>query len=333
MLLALLSFINAPEPGGAATDVALMTDARVRLVGLFVFPALVWLVSAPMVSVVENNLTHFLLERVTNTVFFVFDTLGIAIQKSGNVLQLPPSRWQNPTRSGVEHRRVRASVPSRPGSFAGSFLAAVFLEKLWKKILLVAMAVVLAFCTNILRGLFLTGWAYKYGSTAMESQVHDIAGYGILGLTVIGLLCLLPLLNLKISFGHGAKSHDPALPPALSLRRAARLAALPGAHEKTRRLPAPFQPSFRRDAAAAAETARNPARVAPGRERGRGAGDPADPRSAAGRRGGNLPDHDHQHRLRGGARALHPADRGLGYFPIDWWPFSRAPGPRSNPTW
>jgi exosortase len=199
-LLALaVLFLNAPEPAGAPTACPLMADARVRLAGLFVFPALVWLVSAPMVSLVENNLTHFLLARVINTVFFAFDTLGIAIQKTGNVLQLPPFNGK-PNEVGVE--QACSGIRSFTAClFAGSFLAAVFLEKLWKKALLVAMAVVLAFCTNILRGLFLTAWAYNYGSDAMEHQVHDLAGYGVLALTVAGLLCLLPLLNLKISFG------------------------------------------------------------------------------------------------------------------------------------
>lgn len=81
--------------------------------------------------------------------------------------------------------------------FAGSFLAAVFLDKLWKKIGLVASAVGFAFFTNLLRSLFLTAWAYNYGPEAIEGMVHDIAGYAVLGLTVVGLLCLLPLFNLK----------------------------------------------------------------------------------------------------------------------------------------
>ena len=34
-------------------------------------------------------------------------------------------------------------------------------------------------------------------------QVHDIAGYVVIVPTVIGLLCLLPLLNLKVSFDRG----------------------------------------------------------------------------------------------------------------------------------
>src|SRR5690606_35581762 len=71
-----LLFLNAPEPAavsaaGAVTPkrTGLFGDARVKLVLLFLFPALVWLVSAPMVSVIENNLSLFLLNRVAAVVF------------------------------------------------------------------------------------------------------------------------------------------------------------------------------------------------------------------------------------------------------------------------
>ncbi len=52
---------------------------------------------------------------------------------------------------------------------------------------------------NLLRGLFLTAYAYNYGLEAIEGTVHDVAGYSVLGLTVIGLLCLLPLFNLRLA--------------------------------------------------------------------------------------------------------------------------------------
>ncbi|HEY0944803.1 MAG TPA: archaeosortase/exosortase family protein, partial [Opitutaceae bacterium] len=83
--------------------------------------------------------------------------------------------------------------------FAGSFLSAVFLDRLWKKVALVASSMVFAFVMNLGRSLFLTSWAYDYGHQAIEGKVHDIAGYAVLGLTVLGLLCLLPLFNLKLA--------------------------------------------------------------------------------------------------------------------------------------
>jgi Transmembrane exosortase (Exosortase_EpsH). len=191
-----LIFLNAPERTGGAAGAdgrkgGLWADARVRLASLFLFPVLVWLVSAPMVSVIENQLNLFLLRKVVTVVSFVFDLLGLPIEQQGNVLVLPTgSVGVEDACSGI--RSLTACL------FAGSFLGAVFLDKLWKKIALVAAAMGFAFVTNLVRGLFLTGWAYRNGPDSISGAVHDIAGYAVLGLTVVGLLCLLPLFNLRI---------------------------------------------------------------------------------------------------------------------------------------
>jgi len=60
------------------------------------------------------------------------------------------------------------------------------------------MALLLAFATNLCRSLFLTALAYHFGPRSINGPVHDIAGYSVLGLTVLALLCLLPLLNLRL---------------------------------------------------------------------------------------------------------------------------------------
>jgi exosortase/archaeosortase family protein len=181
---------NSPVPTG------ILSDARLRLTALFIFPVLVWLISAPMVSAVESQLNLTLLRKVVTVVAFVFDTLGLPIEQQGNVLALPQGNV------GVED--ACSGIRSLTGClFAGSFLAAVFLETWWKKIALVVAALLLAFVTNLARSLFLTAWAYNYGPSAIEGTVHDVAGYAVLGLTVVGLLCGLPLLNLK--FGSDAE--------------------------------------------------------------------------------------------------------------------------------
>jgi len=133
---------------------------------------------------------------VTSVVFFVFDLLGMQIEQHGNVLSLKEIVPGVPNQVGVADacsgiRSFTACV------FAGSFLASVFLDRLWKKTALVLAAVGFAFAMNLARGIFLTAWAYNYGSEKMEGTVHDVAGYGVLGLTVVGLLCLLPLFSLK----------------------------------------------------------------------------------------------------------------------------------------
>jgi exosortase len=153
-----------------------------------------------MVSAVESRLSIALLGKVVTVVAFVFDTLGLPIEQQGNVLALPKGNV------GVED--ACSGIRSLTGClFAGSFLAAVFVEVFWKKVALVVAALLFAFVTNLGRSLFLTAWAYHYGPTAIEGAVHDIAGYAVLGVTVLGLLCLLPLLNLRLG---GPRSPRPS---------------------------------------------------------------------------------------------------------------------------
>lgn len=192
-----LLFLNAPAGANATEATAseprrgILGNARVRLVALFLFPVLVWLVSAPMVSVVETQVNLALLRKVVTVVSFVFDLLGLPIEQQGNVLVLPTGNvGVEDACSGI--RSLTACL------FAGSFLSAVFLDRLWKKVALVGAAMVFAFLTNLARGLFLTGWAYRFGPEAIDGVVHDVAGYAVLGLTVVGLLCLLPLFSLRL---------------------------------------------------------------------------------------------------------------------------------------
>jgi exosortase/archaeosortase family protein len=136
--------------------------------------------------------------------------------QEGNVLLLPQGRvGVADACSGI--RSLTACL------FAGSFLAAVFLERFWMKILLVALAMALAFITNLLRSVFLTAWAYAYGSEAIEGSLHDTTGYAVLGLTVVGLFVLLPFFN-AANWRHGQPvrrslrpSHVTELSPSLPL--------------------------------------------------------------------------------------------------------------------
>jgi exosortase len=163
-------------------------SVRARVAALALFPACVWLISAPLVSAFENTLSLFLLRKVVAVVFFVFGMLGYPLVQEGNVLVLPTgSVGVADACSGI--RSLTACL------FTGSFLAAVFLDRLWKKVLLVVAALLLAFATNLLRSLFLTAWAYMHGSEAIEGSIHDLTGFAVLGLTCAGLLLLLPLFN------------------------------------------------------------------------------------------------------------------------------------------
>lgn len=159
------------------------------MVSLFVFPALIWMLSAPLVDAVENQLSLFLLRRVVAVVSFVFNVLGFPLIREGSTLVLPGD-----DRVGVEDacsgiRSLTACL------FTGTFPAAVFLDRWWKKIALIGAALALAVFTNLLRSLFLTAWAYSHGSHSISGTFHDATGYAVLGLTFAGLLCLLPLFN------------------------------------------------------------------------------------------------------------------------------------------
>ncbi len=192
-VLPALIYFNAPSGRVGAippssTWTALWADARLRAAALFIFPALIWILSAPLVTAVENAISLMLLRKVVTVVFTVFSLLGYPLIQQGNVLVLP--------HGSVGVADACSGIRSLTGClFAGSFLAAVFMDKFWKKILLVALAMGFAFLTNLLRSLFLTGWAYAYGSDAIEGRLHDATGYAVLGLTTVGLLCLMPLFN------------------------------------------------------------------------------------------------------------------------------------------
>lgn len=177
---------DGPVPSGWR---ALGADARLAVVALFVFPALIWVISAPLVTAVENQLSLFLQRKIAEIVTLVFNTLGYPLIREGSTLLLPDDQ-----RVGVEDacsgvRSLTACL------FTGTFLAAVFLERWWKKILLIGAALGLAILTNLLRSFFLTGWAYSHGSESIGGSFHDATGYAVLGLTFVGLLCLLPLFN------------------------------------------------------------------------------------------------------------------------------------------
>ena len=185
-ILLFLPPLAAPQ-GPSPTPATLGTDARRQLCSLLVFPACVWLLSAPLVSVIAGWLSLLLLTPLMASVAFIFDALGLPLAREGNVLIMPDFG-----RVGVEEacsgiRSFTACV------FAGAFLGAVFLKSLWQKFALVAAAVALALGLNFARSLFLTGWAYWRGTRAIEGVMHDATGYAVLALTAAGLFGLLAL--------------------------------------------------------------------------------------------------------------------------------------------
>ena len=183
-------FLNVPARrvsggGFALNGPRLGSDARFRAIGIFLFPALIWILSAPLMSAVENAISLMLLRRVVSVVSAVFGLFGYPLLQQGNVLILPKGQ--------VGVADACSGIRSLTGClFAGSFLAAAFLDRLWKKLLLVAAAMALAFFMNLLRSVFLTAWAYTYGSEeARQRKLYDGTGFAVLGLTTVGFVCAL----------------------------------------------------------------------------------------------------------------------------------------------
>ena len=163
-------------------------QGRWELMGLLAFPSLVWLLSTPVLSFIEKQVSLFLLRQVVTVVFTIFEILGLFVEQRGNTLVLPKGVvGVADACSGI--RSLMACI------FAGSFLGAVFLGKFWKKLLFVGLACGFAFVFNIVRSLFLTLWAYQKGVDSIKGQVHDITGFAVLGLTGLCLLGLVPIVE------------------------------------------------------------------------------------------------------------------------------------------
>ena len=163
-------------------------NRRLTAILLFWFPCFIWIISAPLVSLIENRLSLFLLDKVVTVVFFLLEMSGYALAQEGNTLIMPSGKV------GVED--ACSGIRSLMGClFAGSFFGAMFFRNLGKKLLLLVFGLGFAFTANLLRSIFLTAWAYSKGPEAISGFLHDAAGYFVLGLTSLMLLALIPILK------------------------------------------------------------------------------------------------------------------------------------------
>ncbi len=186
LFYAMTYFASAKNSRGEQMDLS----QRLAFASLFVFPAFGWIVSAPVFYSVEKTISLFLLSKVSVVVCSFMDFFGFVVEIKGNSLCFPTgSVGVADACSGI--RSLTACL------FAGSFLSAVFLNKFWKKVLLVVFSMIFAFINNIFRALFLSIWAYENGAESIAGFVHDAAGYFVLGATIIGLLILLPIFQLS----------------------------------------------------------------------------------------------------------------------------------------
>jgi len=127
-------------------------ESRLKFVGFFIFPALIWMISSPMLPALEGHIRLFLLKKVVWVVFYVFDILAIPLQLSGNVLILPEGK------GAVHVAEACSGIRSLTGYlFSGSFIAAILMNKLYKKCCILLIALLLAFLMNLFRSMFFDG--------------------------------------------------------------------------------------------------------------------------------------------------------------------------------
>lgn len=181
--------------------------ARLGFLETFTFPVLVWIVSGPFLYLVDTQIKYVLLEKVTALVVSLLNGLDYSVSNSGNVILLPGGDHVGVADACSGIRSLTACV------FMGAFLSALFVNGRVRKGLMLLLAGAFAIVLNILRTAFLTLWAFKHGSAAIDMDfgghppkspefalgtVHDIAGYAAMGVTFLLLAALVPVINLKL---------------------------------------------------------------------------------------------------------------------------------------
>lgn len=197
-------FASAKDFSGTPLDLR----TRIRVLMILVFPICVWFISGPFTFLVDSQIKTLLLDKVTATVVYLLNLFDFSLIQEGNVIVLPGGDTVGVADACSGIRSMTACV------FAGSFLAAIFLHSLNKKVLFVGVSIVFALVLNILRTSFLTIWSLWHGSKALEydffgnptdslsftlGTVHDVAGWTAMLITFAILMILLPIFNLKLT--------------------------------------------------------------------------------------------------------------------------------------
>lgn len=173
-------YLNIGYKKRSAPDVP---DHWTSVGALLVFPLFAWLLSAPLLSGLENLLNRLLLENIMALVAAGFQLLGLDFQREGSVIVTPGGR--------VGILDACAGIRSLVGClFAGAFLGAALLERLSHKLALLAAAVVLSVAANLARAVFLAWAVHRHGMEAVEGVWHDLAGWAVLCATVGGLFLI-----------------------------------------------------------------------------------------------------------------------------------------------
>jgi len=193
--------------------------ARWKLLELFTFPVLVWVISGPFLYLVDSQVKNILLEKVTGVVVVLLNAFDYTVTRTGNIILLPGGDNVGVADACSGIRSLTACV------FCGAFLSAIFINGRSRKLLMLALAATFAIFLNVLRTAFLTLWAYNHGSHSLDfdfgghspksaefslGTVHDLAGYAAMGVTFLILAALVPVINMRLNL----KTPDAPPPPS-----------------------------------------------------------------------------------------------------------------------
>lgn len=162
----------------------------------FAFPVAFIFVAVPWPVKIEQALIQTLTEWVSALTVDGLNLCSIPAIRHGNLIEISSGMV------GVEE------ACSGVRSFQATLMASLFLGQLWtfpwrSRLLLIGAGAVFAFFCNIVRALLLSLVAEKKGLDAIEKW-HDPAGFTILGVCFVGLLCLALLLRPKVGRGLAA---------------------------------------------------------------------------------------------------------------------------------
>jgi exosortase len=174
-----------------AAGLLCLASARVRCVPVnwtTVTAIGLWMLVSPLPEGTYARLTFALQGMVTAGVMDALHVLGIPAQRLGNIIELPN------TSVGVEEAcsGIRSLLSCM---YAGFLFAAWMVRGTARRLLLVALAPLLAIAMNFLRSLALTLMANA--GVDIAGFWHDATGFAILGVTAVLLAALAHVLGRK----------------------------------------------------------------------------------------------------------------------------------------
>lgn len=171
--------------GGVAATV--LATRGWRCLRLCLFPLLFLLVAVPLPGSLLHGISQGLQRFVAAANVEVLGAMGIAALQKGNVVQLRDCAVGiDEACSGI--RSLQSSI------MVALLMGKILLDTIGARVVLVVLAPIIAIPGNICRTLILSLSAH-YGGLAQLKKMHDLAGWSILAVNLIGLGLAVMLLR------------------------------------------------------------------------------------------------------------------------------------------